>query len=420
MSKNKNLKEVSIKIEGKEWEEALDKAFKKVNATKTIDGFRKGKAPKKVFIKKYGIESLFMEASELCVDKAYEKMIKENESLQIAARPVLDIREIDEKGIEYVFTLTLKPEVKLGKYKELDVKKEKVSVTKKEIEESINHMREEYKENIIKEGKIESGDIAVIDFEGFKDGVPFDGGKAENYSLTIGSNTFIPGFEDQLIGLKAGDSKDVELSFPEDYHVADLKGQPVVFKVNVNEVKQIKLPELDQDFFEDLGMEGIDSKESLEKQVKENIKTRKESEAEEKYVDALLDEISKNTEVDVPDTMVNEEIDHMIEHFKEHIMMQGITMEQFFQITNSNEEKLKEQYKDEALKRIKNRLIMEAIINEEKIEVTDEEVETKVEELAKKYNMTKEEVKKQYDNNLEYISYDLKVNRALDIIKGEK
>ena len=420
MSKNKNLKEVSIKIEGKEWEEALDKAFKKVNATKTIDGFRKGKAPKKVFIKKYGIESLFMEASELCVDKAYEKMIKENESLQIAARPVLDIREIDEKGIEYVFTLTLKPEVKLGKYKELDVKKEKVSVTKKEIEESINHMREEYKENIIKEGKIESGDIAVIDFEGFKDGVPFDGGKAENYSLTIGSNTFIPGFEDQLIGLKAGDSKDVELSFPEDYHVADLKGQPVVFKVNVNEVKQIKLPELDQDFFEDLGMEGIDSKESLEKQVKENIKTRKESEAEEKYVDALLDEIAKNTEVDVPDTMVNEEIDHMIEHFKEHIMMQGITMEQFFQITNSNEEKLKEQYKDEALKRIKNRLIMEAIINEEKIEVTDEEVETKVEELAKKYNMTKEEVKKQYDNNLEYISYDLKVNRALDIIKGEK
>ena len=420
MSKNKNLKEVSIKIEGKEWEEALDKAFKKVNATKTIDGFRKGKAPKKVFIKKYGIESLFMEASELCVDKAYEKMIKENESLQIAARPVLDIREIDEKGIEYVFTLTLKPEVKLGKYKELDVKKEKVSVTKKEIEESINHMREEYKENIIKEGKIESGDIAVIDFEGFKDGVPFDGGKAENYSLTIGSNTFIPGFEDQLIGLKAGDSKDVELSFPEDYHVADLKGQPVVFKVNVNEVKQIKLPELDQDFFEDLGMEGIDSKESLEKQVKENIKTRKESEAEEKYVDALLDEIAKNTEVDVPDTMVNEEIDHMIEHFKEHIMMQGITVEQFFQITNSNEEKLKEQYKDEALKRIKNRLIMEAIINEEKIEVTDEEVETKVEELAKKYNMTKEEVKKQYDNNLEYISYDLKVNRALDIIKGEK
>ena len=420
MSKNKNLKEVSIKIEGKEWEEALDKAFKKVNATKTIDGFRKGKAPKKVFIKKYGIESLFMEASELCVDKAYEKMIKENESLQIAARPVLDIREIDEKGIEYVFTLTLKPEVKLGKYKELDVKKEKVSVTKKEIEESINHMREEYKENIIKEGKIESGDIAVIDFEGFKDGVPFDGGKAENYSLTIGSNTFIPGFEDQLIGLKAGDSKDVELSFPEDYHVADLKGQPVVFKVNVNEVKQIKLPELDQDFFEDLGMEGIDSKESLEKQVKENIKTRKESEAEEKYVDALLDEIAKNTEVDVPDTMVHEEIDHMIEHFKEYIMMQGITMEQFFQITNSNEEKLKEQYKDEALKRIKNRLIMEAIINEEKIEVTDEEVETKVEELAKKYNMTKEEVKKQYDNNLEYISYDLKVNRALDIIKGEK
>ena len=420
MAKNKNLKEVSIKIEGKEWEEALDKAFKKINATKTIDGFRKGKTPKNIFIKKYGIESLFMEASELCVDKAYEKMIKENESLQIAARPVLDIKAIDEKHIEYVFTLTLKPEVKLGKYKNLDVKKDKVTVTKKEIEEAINHMREDYKENIIKEGKIESGDIAVIDFEGFKDGVPFDGGKGENYALTIGSNTFIPGFEDQLIGLKAGDSKDVKLSFPEDYHVADLKGQPVVFKVNVNEVKQIKLPELDQDFFDDLGMEGIDSKEALEKQVKENIKTRKESEADQKYVDAIFEEIIKNTELDVPDTMVNEEVDHMVEHFKEHVMMQGISMEQFYQITNSDENKLKEQYKDEALKRIKQRLIMEEIIKTEKIEVTDKEVDNKVEELAKKYNMTKEEVKKEYDNNLDYISYDLKVNRALDIIKGEK
>ena len=167
-------------------------------------------------------------------------------------------------------------------------------------------------------------------------------------------------------------------------------------------------------------MEGIDSKEALEKQVKENIKTRKESEADQKYVDALFDEIIKNTELDVPDTMVNEEVEHMIEHFKEHVMMQGISMEQFYQITNSDENKLKEQYKDEALKRIKQRLIMEQIIKEEKIEVTDEEVENKVEELAKKYNMTKEEVKKEYDNNLDYISYDLKVNRALDIIKGEK
>lgn len=419
MEKNKNLKEVSIKIEGKEWEEALDKAFKKINATKTIDGFRKGKAPKNIFLKKYGVESLFMEASNLCVDSAYKKMIDENSKLEIAAQPILDIRSIDEKHIEYVFTLTLKPEVKLGKYKDLDVKKESVKVTKKEITEAIDHMREEYKENIIKDGQIEKNDIAVIDFEGFKDGVAFEGGKGENYSLTIGSNTFIPGFEDQLIGLSAGDTKDVCLSFPDDYHVEDLKGKPVVFKVKVNEVKQIKLPELDKDFFLDLGMEGIDSKESLEAQVKENIKAHKEAEADSKYTDDLLETIAKDSEIDVPETMINDEVSRMIEQFEQHISMQGISIEQFYQITNSNEEKLREQYKDEALKRIKYRLILEEIIKQEKIEVKDSEVADRILELAKKYNMTEDEVKKQYDNNLEYIAYDLKVRKAFDIIKGE-
>ena len=419
MEKNKNLKEVSIKIEGKEWEEALDKAFKKINATKTIDGFRKGKAPKNIFLKKYGVESLFMEASNLCVDSAYKKMIDENSKLEIAAQPILDIRSIDEKHIEYVFTLTLKPEVKLGKYKDLDVKKESVKVTKKEITEAIDHMREEYKENIIKDGQIEKNDIAVIDFEGFKDGVAFEGGKGENYSLTIGSNTFIPGFEDQLIGLSAGDTKDVCLSFPDDYHVEDLKGKPVVFKVKVNEVKQIKLPELDKDFFLDLGMEGIDSKESLEAQVKENIKAHKEAEADSKYTDDLLETIAKDSEIDVPETMINDEVSRMIEQFEQHISMQGISIEQFYQITNSNEEKLREQYKDEALKRIKYRLILEEIIKQEKIEVKDSEVEDRILVLAKKYNMTEDEVKKQYDNNLEYIAYDLKVRKAFDIIKGE-
>lgn len=419
MEKNKNLKEVSIKIEGKEWEEALDKAFKKINATKTIDGFRKGKAPKNIFLKKYGVESLFMEASNLCVDSAYKKMIDENSKLEIVAQPILDIRSIDEKHIEYVFTLTLKPEVKLGKYKDLDVKKESVKVTKKEITEAIDHMREEYKENIIKDGQIEKNDIAVIDFEGFKDGVAFEGGKGENYSLTIGSNTFIPGFEDQLIGLSAGDTKDVCLSFPDDYHVEDLKGKPVVFKVKVNEVKQIKLPELDKDFFLDLGMEGIDSKESLEAQVKENIKTHKEAKADSKYTDDLLEAIAKDSEIDVPETMINDEVSRMIEQFEQHISMQGITIEQFYQITNSNEEKLREQYKDEALKRIKYRLILEEIMKQEKIEVKDSEVENRILELAKKYNMTEDEVKKQYDNNLEYIAYDLKVRKAFDIIKGE-
>ena len=419
MEKNKNLKEIVIKVEGKEWEDALDKAFKKANAKAKIDGFRPGKAPKDVYLKHYGIESLFIEASNFAVESAYNKMIEENKDLQIAAQPVLDIKSIDEKYIEYVFTITLKPEVKLGKYKGLGIKKEEIKVSKKEIEDSINHMREHYKENIVKDGAIANGDIAVIDFEGFKDGKAFEGGKGENYSLEIGSNTFIPGFEDQLVGMKAGESKDIEVTFPEDYHAENLKGAKATFKVKVNEVKEVKIPELDKEFFEDLGMEGIDSKEALEKQVKENIEASKAKEVEDKYIDSLLAKIAENTEIDVPETMINDETDRMVDSFAEHIAMQGITIEQFYKFTNSTKEALKEQYKEEATKRIKYRLILDEIIKAEKITVSDKEVDAKIEEIATKYNMTKEEVKKQYGENIDYIKYDLEVNKAFDIIKGE-
>lgn len=420
MEKSKNLKEVTIKIEGEKWEQAIDKAFKKENAKAKIDGFRPGKAPKNIFLKHYGIESLYMEASNFCIEDAYEKMIEENKDLELVARPLVDIKNIDENSIEYVFTLTLKPEVKLGKYKGLSIKKEEVKVTKKEIDDAINHMREHYKENVVKEGKVEKGDIAIIDFEGFKDGVPFEGGKGENYSLEIGSNTFIPGFEDQVIGMKTGEEKDINVTFPEDYHAEDLKGVPVVFKVKVNEVKEVKIPEIDKEFFEDLGMEGIDTKEALEKQVKENITASKDMQAEEKYTQNLLDEIAKNSEVDIPETMINDETDRMVDEFADHISMQGISIEQFYQYTNSTKETLKDKYKEEALKRIKYRLIIEEIKKQEKVSVTDEEVDEKLDELAKKYNMTKEEVKKQYGENIDYVKYDLEVQKVFKIIKGDK
>ncbi len=420
MEKSKNLKEVVIKIEGEKWEKALDKAFKQANAKAKIDGFRPGKAPKNVFLKHYGIESLFMDASNFCIEDAYEKMMEENKDLQIVARPLVDIRGIDEKSIEYVFTLTLKPEVKLGKYKGLSIKKEEVKVTKKEIDEAIDHMREHYKENVIKEGKVEKGDIAIIDFEGFKDGVAFEGGKGENYSLEIGSNTFIPGFEDQIIGMKAGEEKDINVTFPEDYHAEDLKGAPVVFKVKVNEVKEVKIPEIDKEFFEDLGMEGIDTKEALEKQVKENITASKNMQAEEKYTQDLLEEIVKTSEIDIPETMINDETDRMVDEFAEHISMQGISIDQFYKYTNSSKEDLKDKYKEEALKRIKYRLIIDEIKKQEKISVDDKEVDEKIDELAKKYNMTKEEVKKQYGENIDYVKYDIEVQKVLSIIKGDK
>lgn len=414
-----NVKKIVIRIEGESWKKALDKAYEKLSKKAKIDGFRPGKAPKNVFLKKYGVESLFNDAKQYCIKEAYTKLLEENKDLEIVAQPMIDIKTIDESFIEYEFNVTLKPEVKLGKYKKLNSKKEEVNVTKEEIEEAIERTRERYKENIVKEGTVENGDIAIIDYEGFNDGVPFEGGKAENYSLIIGSNTFIPGFEEQLIGMKAGEEKDINVVFPEDYHAEGLKGKPVVFKVKVNEIKEVKLPELDKEFFEDLGMEGIDSKEDLEKQVEENIKAQKEMDAENKYIDELLEEIRNNTEIDIPDNMVYEEAHRMVHQFEQQMSMQGISLDYFYKITQSTEEDLINQYKDEALKRVKNRLIIDEIIKVEKIEVTDEEISAKVEEIANKYKMTKEEVIKNYGGNTDYIKYDLEVNKVFDIIKGE-
>ena len=312
--------------------------------------------------------------------------------------------------------MTLYPEVKLGKYKKLGVKKETVEVTKEEITQAIDEMRNRYAENVTKDGDIQNGDIAIIDFEGFKDGVPFEGGKSENYSLEIGSHTFIPGFEEQLVGLKAGEEKEIEVTFPEDYHSEDLKGQKAIFKIKVNEVKEVKVPELDKDFFEDLGMDGIDSKESLEKQVEENIKTHKEAHVEDHFIDELLNKAMEDMTVEVPDAMVSEETDRMLRQYEENLKMQGITLEQFYQFTNSDEAALKEQMKEEALKRVKERLLLEAIKEQEKIEATEEEVEKDADDLATKYNMKKDEFLNLF-GGLEMVKYDLEMRKAIEFLK---
>ncbi len=414
-----NIKEIKIKVNGEKWETALEKAYKKASSNFQIDGFRKGKAPKSVFLKKYTQERLNFDAADICLDDAYNEMFKKAKDLEIVAQPEITLSDISESGVEYLFTLTLKPEVKLGKYKGLGVKKDKVSVSKEEIEHEIEHLRSHYTENVIKEsGSVESGDIAVIDFEGFKDGVAFAGGKGENYSLEIGSNTFIPGFEDQVIGMNVGEEKDINVTFPEDYHAEDLKGAPVVFKVKVNEIKVKRVPELDADFFEDLGMEGIDSKESLEAQVKENIKTRKESDVENKYIDELLDAASKNVEVEIPNVMIEEELNRMVKQYEETLRMQGLSLEQFYQFTNSDESKLKEQMKEEATKRITYRLMLEEIAKVEKIEVSDADAKKESKDMASKYNMKEEEFLNAF-GGLDMMKYDMKMRKAIEVLKGE-
>ena len=415
MEKN-NEKEITITIEGKEWKDASDKAFEEANKKVKIDGFRPGKAPKDVFYKKYGKESLFLDAADIVLNDAYKKMIDENKDLKIVAQPQVALRSISEEKVEFNFTLTTYPEVKLGKYKKLGVEKESVEVTEEEIKNAIDEMRNRYAENITKDGAIEEGNIAIIDFDGYKDGVAFEGGKAENYSLEVGSHTFIPGFEEQLVGLKAGDEKDIEVTFPEDYHAEDLKGQKAIFKIKVNEVKEVKIPELDKDFFEDLGMEGIDSEESLRKQVTENIEAHKEHHAEDHFIDSLLEKAMEGMTVDVPEAMVTEEVDRMLRQYEENLKMQGITLEQFYQFTNSDEAALKDQMKEEALKRVKERLLLEAIKEQEKIEATEEEVEKEADSLAAKYNMKKDEFLKLF-GGLEMVKYDLEMRKTIEFLK---
>ena len=414
-----NIKEIKIKVEGDKWNESMEKACKKAMSNFQIDGFRKGKAPKSVFLKKYTQERLNFDCADLCLDEAYDKMIKKAKDLEIVAQPEITISDISEKGVEFLFKLTLKPEVKLGKYKGLGVKKDKVTVSKEEIEHEIEHLRSHYTENVVKEsGKVENGNIAVIDFEGFKDDVAFPGGKGEDYSLEIGSNTFIPGFEDQIIGMKTGETKDINVTFPKDYHSEDLKGAKAVFKVTVKEIKEKRIPELDADFFEDLGMEGIDSKESLEKQVKENLKTRKDADAENKYIDELLEKAAKNVKVEIPDVMINEELDRMVKQYEETLKMQGLNLEQFYQFTNSNESQLKEQMKPESVKRITYRLMLEEIAKAENIEVTDKDAKEEAKAMSEKYNMKEKEFLDAF-GGIDMIKYDMKMRKAMDVLKSE-
>ena len=412
---NKNIHEITVKIEGDSWTKALDKVFKEKQKTVKVDGFIKGKVPRRVFEKKFGKESLYFDAANAVLQEAYLKAMEDSKLIPVV-QPAVDIKDITEDGVEFIFKIVTKPDVKVKKYKGLGVKPEKVKVTKDEIDHEIGHLLERYTELVSKEGKVQAGDVAIIDFEGFKDGVAFDGGKGENYSLEIGSNTFIPGFEEQVIGMKAGEEKDINVTFPEDYGAKELAGVPVVFKVKVNEVKEKKQRELDEDFFEDLGMDDIDSEEKLREEIKKSLEAQKEMDAENKYVDTLLETVSKNVEVDIPEEMVEEEIDRLMTRFEEQMKMQGISLDVYYQFTNSTEKDLRAQMEKEAYNNVLYRLMLEEVMKLEKIEVSMKEAEKEAEELAKKYQMEKEEFLKQF-GGLELVQYDLEMRKVIDKLK---
>ena len=412
---NKNVHEVSTKIEGESWKKALDRAFAEKQKTIKVDGFRKGKVPREIFEKKFGKEALFIDAADMVLQEAYIKVMEESKLIPVA-QPEVNLKSLDETGVEFTFKIVTKPEVKVNKYKGLNVKPETVEVTDEEVNHELGHLLERYTELVTKDGKVENGNVAIIDFEGFKDGVAFAGGKGENYNLEIGSNTFIPGFEEQIIGMEVGEERDLDLSFPEDYGAKDLAGAKVVFKVKVNEIKEKHTRELDEEFFEDLGMEGINSEETLKAEIKESIKAQKEMDAENKYVDDLFEAVAKNVEVDIPEEMVEEEVNRLMGRFEEQMKMQGISLELYYQFTGSDEAALKSQMEKEAYKNVLYRLMLEEVMNQEKIEVTEEEVEKEVEELATKYQMDKEDFLREFGGK-EMIQYDLEMRRVVELLK---
>jgi trigger factor len=407
---------VEYKVNGKEWEEAQDKAFNKLNKNAKIDGFRPGKAPRNIFEKKYGKQEIYTEAADELIQKKYTSIIVEDKVVPIV-EPKVDIVKLSDTELEVNFTLITKPEVKLGEYKNLKVKKGTPKVTKEEINHQIEHICEDFAEIVSKDGKVEEGDITIIDFEGFKDGVPFEGGKAENYQLEIGSHSFIPGFEEGIIGMSKDEEKDLELTFPEDYMSEDLKGQKVIFKVKLHDIKKRVIPEMDKEFFEDLDMEGVDSKEALEAQVKKELTENKEKELDEKFIEDLLEKAASNMEIEIDDEIVESEAHSMYHNFMDRMASQGIPEEFYLKYANTTEEEMISKMKDNALKRVKYGYLLEEIVKVEKIEASSEDVDNKIKEIADTYNISLDEVLKQLKVDKEEIKYNIEMEKAIELLK---
>ena len=412
----KNVEKITIKVEGEEWQKALDKAFKKHAKDVKVDGFRKGAVPKNIYLEKFGIESLYMDAVDACLNDAYQKALDKGK-VEPVIEPKIDITAIDKDSVTFEITLTGKPEVKLGEYKNLKVKKEKVSVPKEEIEHEIGHLREQFAEIRVKEdGKVEDGDTAVIDFKGYVDGKELEGGSGENYPLEIGSHTFIPGFEEGVLGMKVGEEKDLELEFPKDY-VKDLAGKKVTFHVTLEEIKTRVLPDIDEDFFKDLGYDKVTNAEELSKEVEKVLKDRKQADIDDRFIEEVLSKAAENMKVELSEEIIDDEVHRMIHQFEDQLKMQGLKMDQYLEFTKMTMDDVHKNMEPEATKRIKYRYLLEAVCEAEKIDVTDEEAYKDAEEMAKNYGISKEELIKAF-GSMDVLKYDAKMRKTLEFLKN--
>lgn len=412
----KSMAKITITVDADAFEEAMVKSYNKNKKNISIQGFRKGKAPRKMVEKLYGPEVFYEDAANFAIPDAYEEAAKES-GLEIVSRPEIDVVEI-EKGKDFVFTATVavKPEVTLGDYKGIEVEKKTVKVMAADVNAEIDKVREQNSRMITVENRgIKKDDTAVIDFEGFVDGEPFQGGKGEDYSLVIGSHTFIDTFEDQLVGKKAGEEVDVNVTFPEEYHEASLKGKLALFKVTVKEIKKKELPKLDDEFASEVSE--FETLKEYKASVKKNLTERRKEEAKREKENEVVEKVVENITVELPEPMVDEQTQQMIQEFAGRLSSQGLSFDQYMQMTGMTVDALMGQMKPEAEKRIRTRLALEAIVDAEKIKATAKDIDKEIENMANMYQMEVDKIKEMIgDAEKEQIGKDLAVQKAVDFV----
>ena len=419
-TKNANEVKLNVTIEAKKFDEAIKKVYFKSAKYFNIPGFRKGKAPMNIVEKYYGKEIFYEDAFNEVVPEELEKAVEENK-LEVVSRPDIDVTQIG-KGQDLIFTAVFqtKPEAELGKYKGVEIKKIEYKVTDEDVEHELGHMQEHNSRLIsVEDRPVEKGDIANINFEGFVDGVAFEGGKAENHDLEIGSNTFIPGFEDQIIGMKIDEEKDIKVKFPDEYFSKDLAGKDATFKVKVNEIKKKELPTLDDEFAKDVSE--FDTLKELKESIKEKQQKQNDERAKYETQDAVIKAVCENVKVDIPSGMIETETENMLKDIETRLSYQGLKLEQYLQMLGKTKEDMQKEYEPQAIESIKSRLMLEAVIKAEKIEATDDEIEAKMKEMAKNYGRENDEEFMKNENVANYIKEGIKSEKAVEfLVKNAK
>lgn len=414
----KNMAKLTIEVPAEEFEAAIEKAYQKAKGRITLPGFRKGKAPRKMIEKMYGAGVFYEDAANIVIPEAYDNAVKECGE-NIVSRPAIDVTQI-EAGKSFIFTaeVALKPEVTLGEYKGVEVPKQEIEVTEEEVQAEVDKERENNSRTIdVDDRAVENGDLIKLDFDGSVDGVPFEGGKAADYPLTIGSGSFIPGFEDQLIGAKIGEEVEVNVTFPEEYHAENLKGKAAVFKCKVNEIKVKELPEADDEFAQDVSE--FDTLAEYKEDLKKNLLEKKEAAAKREKENAAVAKAVENAQMEIPEAMIQEQVRRMLEDFVRRIESQGITMTQYMQFTGMDQAKMEEQMKPEALKRIQNSLVLEAVAKAENIQISDERLDEEIAKMAESYKMEADKLKELMgDYEKEQMKNDLAIQEAVELITG--